>query len=154
MAALVDIPVAAEGQQGATTWLADSLEREVQLMPNNTLLLHYGDISYARGIASMWDQYFYQYQEVFKAHAYMTTPGNHEILWPGSGSRFDSIGSTDSGGECGVVYHNRLRMPHSTVKKQWYAFSQGPVRFLHLSSEMPFGAGSEQYKYVQLLQCL
>lgn len=148
MAALVDIPIAAEGQQGATTWLADALKQEIQQMPNNTLLLHYGDISYARGIESMWEQYFYQYADVLKGNAYMTTPGNHEVLWPGSGSRFDSIKSTDSGGECGVVYHTRFRMPQTTVQRQWYAFSQGPVRFLHLSAEMPFGAGSEQYKCV------
>ncbi len=38
----------------------------------------------------------------------MTTDGNHERDFPGSGSLFEG---TDSGGECGVAYAHRFAMP-------------------------------------------
>lgn len=35
-------------------------------------MFHEGDISYARGSVSQWDQYFEQYEPVFKAAPVMT----------------------------------------------------------------------------------
>jgi hypothetical protein len=42
--------------------------------------------------------------------------GNHERDWPGTGSFYVT---TDSGGECGVVYSTTHAMP-TTKDKEWY----------------------------------
>lgn len=74
------------------------------------LLIHNGDVSYARGYSSQWDVYWNQLGPAVRAVPYMTVPGNHERDWPGSGDRYKGK-SFDSGGECGVAYNRRMNMP-------------------------------------------
>ena len=46
----------------------------------------------------------------------------------------------------------RFQMPGSGLRKVWYSMEAGPVHFLQLDTELPFGAGSEQNKYAPRLR--
>ncbi len=73
-----------------------------------SLVLHIGDIAYARGYASEWNNFFDQIEPLSDALPWLTIDGNHERDFPGSGSLWTG---TDSGGECGVAYAHRFAMP-------------------------------------------
>lgn len=111
------------------------------------LLVHNGDISYARGFGALWDVYFDQLGPLARTVPYMTTIGNHERDWPGSGDRF--VQQWDSGGECGVPYYRRTRMPTPAEDKPWYSFDYGPIHFVQYSTEHAFEPGSEQLAFVE-----
>ncbi|KAI7845277.1 hypothetical protein COHA_001120 [Chlorella ohadii] len=96
------------------------------------LLVHNGDISYARGFSSQWDVYFDQLGPTVRRMPYMTTVGNHERDWPGSGDRFPA--QYDSGGECGIPYYRRTRMPTAEEDKPWFSFDFGPIHFIQYST--------------------
>ena len=83
---------------------------------NNTpqLLIHNGDVSYARGYSTQWDSYWDLLGPAVRAVPYMTVPGNHERDWPGTGDGFGDASSRDSGGECGIAYTRRVNMPTSS----------------------------------------
>ncbi|GBF94969.1 inactive purple acid phosphatase-like [Raphidocelis subcapitata] len=126
-----------------TRWLAKEAE-------SHQLLLHNGDISYARGYVSQWDNWHAAMERVAARIPHMTAPGNHEVNWPGTGDRFDGSGFAvyDSGGECGVAYETRLAMPAAGPGRPWYAFTFGPVRFIQYSSEHSITPGSEQHEWL------
>lgn len=92
--------------------------------------IHNGDISYARGYATQWDVYWDQLSKVVTRVPYMTTIGNHERDWPGTGS----AGEWDSGGECGIAYERQIKMPTQSEDTPWYSFDLGPVHFLQYST--------------------
>lgn len=71
--------------------------------------------------------------------------GNHERDWPYTGDRYDT--SYNSGGECGVPYERRFKMPQAGADKPWYSFEMGPVHFTVMSVEHDFRPGSEQHRY-------
>jgi hypothetical protein len=52
--------------------------------PPFSLLLHAGDVSYARGYVSLWAAFHDLVEPVASKVAYMLAPGNHEIDWPAS----------------------------------------------------------------------
>ncbi|PRW45579.1 Metallo-dependent phosphatase [Chlorella sorokiniana] len=111
------------------------------------LLVHNGDISYARGFSSQWDVYFDQLGPTVRRVPYMTTVGNHERDWPGSGDRFPA--QYDSGGECGIPYYRRTRMPTAAEDKHWFSFDFGPIHFIQYSTEHLFERGSEQRAWIE-----
>ena len=52
-----------------------------------------------------------------------------------------------AGGECGIPTHYRYRMPTPDPVeegKYWYSFNHGPVHYIQYSTELDYGAGSEQ----------
>lgn len=100
---------------------------------DKTLVMHIGDISYARGYVSQWDAFFDEIAPLASRMAYMTNIGNHERDYPSSGSYY---GGTDSGGECGVAYERRMRMPRPADDKPWYGFDMGPVHVTMMSTEV------------------
>ena len=51
-----------------------------------------------------------------------------------------------AGGECGVAHEKRFQMPLPAAGAFWYSFDFGPIHFLQYSTEVPFDAGSEQYR--------
>ena len=51
-----------------------------------------------------------------------------------------------SGGEGGIPYELRLRMPQPSQREEWYSFDHGPIHFVQTSTEQPFGAGSPQWQ--------
>eukprot|EP00877_Chromochloris_zofingiensis_P010708 jgi/Chrzof1/5891/Cz16g19170.t1 len=112
---------------------------------NYGLFIHNGDISYARGYVTQWDNFMQQIEPITRRMPYMVTPGNHERDWPGSGDRYNV---DDSGGECGVAYERRMTMPLPGRDKQWYSFDYGPIHFLQYSTEHAFEPGTEQYKFI------
>ena len=84
-------------------------------------ILHFGDISYARGKGYMWDQFMTQVTWVSERVPYMVGVGNHEYDHvsggekdpsgaPGNGfhPKWGNYGD-DSKGECGVpIYHRSV----------------------------------------------
>eukprot|EP00300_Choanocystis_sp_HF-7_P024926 c26527_g1_i1.p1 GENE.c26527_g1_i1~~c26527_g1_i1.p1 ORF type:complete len:585 (+),score=128.53 c26527_g1_i1:97-1755(+) len=117
-----------------------------------TLVLHIGDISYARGYAWVWEVY----QTLIEAFALrmpvMTAIGNHE---------FDQLGfmafdpswvnyGNDSGGECGVPYAARYQMlgPTPETQSYYYSFDYGNVHFTIMSTETDFLNGSAQWDWL------
>ena len=109
------------------------------------VVLHIGDISYARGYASVWDEFFDQVQDIAAAAPYMVCIGNHERDFPKSGSFY--VGS-DSGGECGVPYEKRFPMPRPSLDEAWYGFDYGSVHVVLMSTEHDFRPQSAQYKFL------
>jgi len=147
LATFVDIWQQDEAQQGASLNLTRRIAAE--MTDNITLLVHQGDLSYARGLVSAWDIFMDQYSQLFRYAPYMVLPGNHERDAPDSGDRFwPFVDATDSGGECGVPMERRFQMPFPQPGDQWYSFDHGPVHFIQTSTEQPFGAGSSQWQFV------
>lgn len=102
--------------------------------------MEYSDLVVCRGYSSQWDVFFDQIQPLTTKMPYMTVPGNHERDWPNSGDRFPA--QYDSGGECGVPYNRRLKMPTPAEDKPWYSFDFGPIHFLQYSTEHDFAQGA------------
>ena len=83
-------------------------------------VLHFGDISYARGKGYMWDQWMTQMTRISERVPYMVGVGNHEYDYLSGGEK-DPSGAKwngfhpiwgnygdDSNGECGVPTNHRL----------------------------------------------
>eukprot|EP00698_Gefionella_okellyi_P012731 TRINITY_DN3448_c0_g1_i1.p1 TRINITY_DN3448_c0_g1~~TRINITY_DN3448_c0_g1_i1.p1 ORF type:complete len:576 (+),score=64.75 TRINITY_DN3448_c0_g1_i1:121-1728(+) len=120
------------------------VQKEVQ-ENNHTLVVHIGDIAYAVGYAAQWDEFMAQIQPVAANVPYMTCIGNHERDFPSSGSFYTG---TDSGGECGVPYEHRFRMPRPSNDQPWYSFNYGSIHFILMSTEHDFYASSAQYAFI------
>jgi len=109
------------------------------------LILHIGDIAYAVGYSSQWDEFMAQIAPVAQRVPYMTLPGNHERDFPLSGSFYNG---TDSGGECGIPYESRFPMPNVDRLTQWYSFNYGNIHFVMMSTEHNFLRGSAQFQFI------
>ena len=83
-------------------------------------ILHFGDLSYARGRGYIWDQFMSQMTKVAEQVPYMVGVGNHEYDHVSGGEK-DPSGAPengfhpdwgnygeDGGGECGVPTVHRL----------------------------------------------
>lgn len=114
-----------------------------------TLLHHVGDIAYARGCATIWDTFFENFAPVATRLPYMVGIGNHERIWRWSGGKFTRWLNEDSGGECGVPFERRLRMPTAAPDEPWYAYTHGAVHFVQISTEHDFAPGSKQHDFVR-----
>ncbi|QDZ25947.1 metallophosphatase [Chloropicon primus] len=126
--------------------MREELERSDSEGSGQWLMVHNGDIAYARGYGAIWHSFFDRIEPLASRMPYMTTIGNHERDWPHSGDRY---GGKDSNGECGVPYMARTPMPRpSGPDKPWYSFKFGPVHFVQLSTEHEFGRDSEQFSFV------
>ncbi|KAF5834534.1 Metallo-dependent phosphatase-like protein [Dunaliella salina] len=112
-----------------------------------TLGLHIGDISYAQGYGSQWDNFYTQMEPLASHIPWMMAPGNHERDFPGSGDRYEVV--RDSGGECGVPYEKRAIMPIQGPDQPWYSFNWGPIHFAMFSTEHATGHYSPQYKWLE-----
>eukprot|EP00929_Paragymnodinium_shiwhaense_P083225 TRINITY_DN44269_c0_g1_i1.p1 TRINITY_DN44269_c0_g1~~TRINITY_DN44269_c0_g1_i1.p1 ORF type:complete len:670 (-),score=5.90 TRINITY_DN44269_c0_g1_i1:47-2056(-) len=115
--------------------------------PTN-LVLHIGDLSYATGYETEWDYFMTQIEVLASQAPYMTTEGNHERDYPGSGN---AVGGSDSGGECGIPTEARFLMPTPDPVRTsgWYSFDQGPVHFLVMATEMSAELGSAQMAFFE-----
>ena len=111
------------------------------------LAVHIGDLAYATGYESKWENFMHQIEDISASMPYMVGLGNHERDYPNTGS----TGGTDSGGECGVATRHRFRMPSPDPDSDqfWYSFDiSGLVHMVMLNSEVPMGVGSEQYIFL------
>ena len=94
-----------------------ALEREAA--KGLDFILHFGDLSYARGRGYIWDQFMTQMRKVSEQVPYMVGVGNHEYDHVSGGEK-DPSGAPengfhpewgnygdDGGGECGVPTAHR-----------------------------------------------
>ncbi len=96
------------------------------------LLILSGDISYANGDQSVWDDYFRENEPSMSAMPWMVVPGNHENE---TGYGFDA-------------YETRYEIPNDSNTDLYHAFTVGPVRFIGISTEHDFSAGSTQFSWL------
>ncbi|CAN6901959.1 unnamed protein product [Brassica oleracea] len=112
-------------------------------------VFHIGDICYANGYLSQWDQFTAQIEPIASTVPYMIASGNHERDWPDSGSFYQGL---DSGGECGVPAETIFYVPAQNRAKFWYSSDYGMFRFCVADTEHDWREGTEQYKFIE--QCL
>ncbi|XP_058070415.1 probable inactive purple acid phosphatase 1 [Magnolia sinica] len=121
----------------------DQLIRELK---NIDIVFHIGDLCYANGYLSQWDQFTSQIEPIASLVPYMVASGNHERDWPGTGSFY---GNMDSGGECGVLAETMFYVPAENRAKFWYQTDYGMFRFCIADTEHDWREGSEQYKFIE-----
>ncbi|KAD2804164.1 hypothetical protein E3N88_37541 [Mikania micrantha] len=129
------------GSLNTTKQLIDDLE-------NIDIVFHIGDICYANGYLSQWDQFTSQIEPIASVVPYMIASGNHERDWPNSGSFYVN---NDSGGECGVVAQTMFHVPTVNSDKFWYSTDYGMFRFCIADTEHDWREGTEQYHFIE--QC-
>lgn len=115
-------------------------------LKNIDVVLHIGDIAYANGYLSQWDQFTAQVEPIASTVPYMVASGNHERDWPGSGSFY---GNLDSGGECGVPAQNMFYVPAENREQFWYSMDYGMFRFCIANTELDWRPGTEQYRFIE-----
>lgn len=127
----------------------NTTDQLIKDLENIDIVFHIGDLSYANGYISQWDQFTQQVEPIASTVPYMTASGNHERDWPGSGSFYDTV---DSGGECGVLAETMFYVPAENRAKYWYSTDYGMFRFCIADTEHDWREGSEQYRFIE--QCL
>ncbi|KAM1736922.1 hypothetical protein ACFX12_015221 [Malus domestica] len=115
-------------------------------LENIDIVFHIGDLTYANGYISQWDQFTAQVEPIASTVPYMVGSGNHERDWPDSGSFYDKM---DSGGECGVLAETMFYVPAENRAKFWYKTDYGMFRFCIADTEHDWREGSEQYKFIE-----
>ncbi|CAN1850679.1 Probable inactive purple acid phosphatase 27 [Linum perenne] len=113
---------------------------------NYDIVFHIGDLSYANGYISQWDQFTQMVEPIASTVPYMVASGNHERDYPGSGSFYDT---NDSGGECGVVAETMFYVPADNRAKFWYETDYGMFHFCVADTEHDWREGTEQYKFIE-----
>ncbi|XP_042496138.1 probable inactive purple acid phosphatase 1 [Macadamia integrifolia] len=121
----------------------------IQDLKNIDIVLHIGDLCYANGYLSQWDQFTSQIEPIASTVPYMVGSGNHERDWPGTGSFY---GNMDSGGECGVLAETMFYVPAENRAKFWYSTDYGMFHFCIADTEHDWREGTEQYKFLE--KCL
>ncbi|KAG1330920.1 putative inactive purple acid phosphatase 27 [Cocos nucifera] len=118
----------------------------VKDLDNIDIVFHIGDIVYANGYISQWDQFTSQVEPIASRVPYMIASGNHERDWPGTGSFYDT---DDSGGECGVLAETMFFVPTENRAKFWYSTDYGMFHFCIADTEHDWREGSEQYEFIE-----
>ncbi|KAF8739185.1 hypothetical protein HU200_013905 [Digitaria exilis] len=118
-------------------------------LDNYDIVFHIGDLPYANGYISQWDQFTAQVADITAKKPYMIASGNHERTWTNSGGFYDG---KDSGGECGVPAETYYYYPAENRAKFWYKVDYGMFRFCIADSEHDWRVGTEQYKFIE--ECL
>ncbi|CAL5013696.1 unnamed protein product [Urochloa decumbens] len=118
-------------------------------LDNYDIVFHIGDLPYANGYLSQWDQFTAQVEPISARKPYMIASGNHERTWTNSGGFFDT---KDSGGECGVAAETYYYYPAENKANFWYKVDYGMFRFCIADSEHDWRVGTPQYKFIE--ECL
>ena len=79
-----------------TRWIGEKLDADASL----SAVMLIGDISYARGYESEWENYLSQIAPVASRVPWVASLGNHEVDWPDTMAAYPH--AVDSGGECAV----------------------------------------------------
>ena len=107
----------------------------VRSFKNAELVILAGDISYANGEQSVWDDYANNYQSTMSNIPWMMAPGNHENE-TAYGYGFDA-------------YETRFEMPSNSNTDLWHSFDYGGVHFVAISTEHPYYEGTEQLQWLK-----
>ncbi|XP_043706345.1 probable inactive purple acid phosphatase 27 [Telopea speciosissima] len=137
-----------DGSNEFSNYQPGSLNTTDQLIKdlnNYDIVFHIGDITYANGYISQWDQFTSQVEPIASTVPYMIGSGNHERDWPGTGSFYNT---PDSGGECGVLAETMFYVPAENRAKFWYSMDYGMFHFCIADTEHDWREGSEQYKFI------
>ncbi|KAJ1386865.1 Purple acid phosphatase-like, N-terminal [Sesbania bispinosa] len=124
----------------------NTTDQLIKDLDNFDIVFHIGDMPYANGYISQWDQFTAQVQQISSRVPYMVASGNHERDWPNTGSFYDT---PDSGGECGVPAETMYYFPAENRAKFWYATDYGMFHFCIADSEHDWREGSEQYRFIE-----
>ncbi|KAK8942535.1 putative inactive purple acid phosphatase 2 [Platanthera zijinensis] len=148
-----------EESKSTVRWILRDLEAAGD---KPAFISHIGDISYARGFSWIWDEFFNLIEPIASRVPYHVCIGNHEYDWPSQPWRPSwsfGVYGTDGGGECGVPYSLKFKMPgNSTLptgtraphtRNLYYSFDAGAVHFLYISTETDFLRGSDQYEFIE-----
>jgi hypothetical protein len=112
-------------QATANTELAASFEPAFHLIV--------GDLAYANGDQSIWDQWFSMIEPMASSRPWMPLIGNHEIE-----SQLDVTGTGESWGDWGYdPFRTRFALPsngHADLQNCFYAFRYAGVQFLMLDN--------------------
>ena len=152
-------PIVGWGNGGLWTSAMAAREKDIRAVH------HFGDLSYARGAAHIWDEWL-QMLQPFSTHVpLMIGVGNHEYDHTSGGTHRDPSGVkedhgfmpewgnffNDSGGECGVPTSQRFTMPASKNSNGvfWYSHDYATVHTIMISSEHNLTQGSPQYEWLQ-----
>ncbi|XP_052198579.1 probable inactive purple acid phosphatase 1 [Diospyros lotus] len=139
----------ADGSNEYNNFQPGSLNTTKQLIKdlnNIDIVFHIGDICYANGYLSQWDQFTAQIEPVASTIPYMIASGNHERDWPGTGSFYEN---NDSGGECGVLAETMFYVPTENKANFWYGTDYGMFRFCVADTEHDWREGSKQYEFIE-----
>ncbi|KAK4598811.1 hypothetical protein RGQ29_016033 [Quercus rubra] len=142
----------ADGSNEYNNFQCSSLNTTRELirdLKNIDLVLHIGDICYANGYISQWNQFTAQVEPIASTVPYMIASGNHERDWPGTRSFY---GNTDSGGECGVLAETMFYVPAENRAKFYGLLSDrhSPiVVYLYALLINVSRKGTEQYKFIE-----
>lgn len=116
---------------------------------------HIGDVAYAMGFASVWDDFISMIADVhsISSHVpYATLLGNHELLWDDDSSFGPPFypGQADSGGECGIPATRQFPMPGpASMYDTHYSVRVGSVMLIAFSAEVDFTTGSVQWTFLR-----
>ncbi|KAH0469219.1 hypothetical protein IEQ34_002451 [Dendrobium chrysotoxum] len=148
-----------EESKSTVKWILRDLEG---LGDKPAFISHIGDISYARGFSWIWDEFFNLIEPIASRVPYHVCIGNHEYDWPLQPWRPSwswGLYGTDGGGECGVPYSLKFKMPGNSsfptgtgapdTQNLYYSFDAGVVHFLYISTETDFLHGSDQYNFIK-----
>ncbi|KAF8059445.1 ABCA9 [Scenedesmus sp. PABB004] len=140
----------------ATKYVNSALARAAAT-GNYHAALFVGDLAYAEGVISAWDRWLTQLEPVFSTVPTNFALGNHEAAGAGlpQGAVAQTFQPSNGGGECGVPYQAKLRMPLASgvdptvnPRAMWYWYTVGPVAFVVLSTEQDWSPGSTQYTWL------
>ena len=115
-------------------------------------VVHIGDISYAVGYLSEWDNFMFQIEPVASAIPWQVAIGNHEQVYSAS-----FIEGTDSGGECGVPYNvffpfasqPQAGAPVWNKRQPWYSFDVGSIHITVMSTEHDYQPSTPQHAFLE-----
>nr|XP_043616360.1 probable inactive purple acid phosphatase 27 [Erigeron canadensis] len=110
------------------------------------IVFHIGNLAYAKGFISQWDQFTSQVEPIASTKPYMVASGNNDRDFPNSGSFYLS---SDSGGECGVPAETMFYVPAKNRAKSWYSTDYGMFHFCIADSEHDWRKGSEQFAWIE-----
>jgi acid phosphatase type 7 len=113
----------------------------------------FGDLSYAVGYLSVWDEFLHQMSSQFASKIpFLVNSGNHELDYFESGwnehnpnRTQDLYGGHDSGGECGVMAMSLFNTPRKSFEKDWFGTAIGNIFIVSINTEIDFSLQSTQY---------
>ncbi|KAI7985100.1 putative inactive purple acid phosphatase 27 [Camellia lanceoleosa] len=124
----------------------NTTDQLIKDLDNIDIVFHIGDLSYANGYISQWDQFTSMVEPIASTMPYMIASGNHERDTPGTGSFYDTNDS--SGGECGVLAETMFYVPAENRAKFWYSTDYGiqaKQPWLIFAAHRVLGYSSDKY---------